>query len=85
MTALPAGQTLEELTRLVRESMNAFGLGDVLFAIRPLPFDFLNWDIHPHPPTLREEERNALDTVSRELREKHYLLLLINVPSQYAA
>jgi hypothetical protein len=61
------------------------GLGEVLFAIQPLPFDFFNWDIHPHPPTLREEERNALETVSRELREKQHYLLLINVPSPYAA
>jgi hypothetical protein len=77
--------TVEELTKLAQERMNALGLGNVRFSIRPLPFDFLNWDIHPHSSVqLLEEERNALVTVGRELREKYYLLFN-NVLSPYAA
>jgi hypothetical protein len=77
--------TLEELTKLVRERMRARGFGDVRFVIRPLPFEFRNWDIVPHHPVpLRGDQRTALQAVCCELGEEHYLNLS-NLPSPYAA
>jgi hypothetical protein len=77
--------TLEDLTKLVRERLDALGHGEVRFAIRPLPFELPNWDIDPQSSKLlRATERNALFAVGRKLREKHRLALS-NVLSPYAA
>ena len=82
---IQAGHTLEELNMLVHEALRALGLGAVRFAIRPLPFDFRNWEIDAQlPTTLGERERSALSALGHELRDKYYLLLA-NVPSPYAA
>jgi hypothetical protein len=82
MIETPSGKTLDELTRLVQESMSALGLSNVLFAIRPLPFEFRNWYIDARSSA--KEELSALNNVAHELREKYYLLLS-DFTSPYAA
>jgi hypothetical protein len=82
MIETPSGKTLDELTRLVQESMRALGLSDVRFAIQPLPFESQNWYIDARPSA--RGELSALNTLSRELREKYYLLL-DGFTSPYAA
>jgi hypothetical protein len=40
MTDAPSGKSLDELTKLVHESLSVLELSEVSFAIRPLPFEF---------------------------------------------
>ena len=82
MIETPSGKTLDELTRLVLESMRALGLSDVRFAIQPLPFEFQNWCIDAR--SCAKGELSALNSLARELREKYYLLL-DDFTSPYAA
>ena len=80
------GKTLDDLTNLVRESMNSLGAGCVRFVIRPLHYEVRNWYLDAELPAkqLRDDEQMALISVGSELRKKYYLLLN-DVPSPYAA
>jgi hypothetical protein len=73
MTETPLGKTLDELTKLVQDSLSALGLTDVRFAVQPLPLEFQNWYIDTR--SAAKEELSALNRVARDLREKYYLLL----------